>query len=153
MIMPASGRRGPSSPSVFTLVFCLFSPLVILGCDSREVREWTPGDHDQQPTGQSGQVAPRPASSGASASQEIVEIAWQRNCASCHGQRGRGDGPQGPMVQAPDLTRADWQSRVNDVAIAEVIRKGRNRMPPFAALSDQVVLGLVGRIRANRASP
>lgn len=54
------------------------------------------------------------------------------------------------MVRAPDLTLTDWQDRVTDEQIAEVIRKGRNRMPPFD-LPPQVVSGLVARIRAARA--
>ena len=35
------------------------------------------------------------------------------------------------MVRAPDLTRADWQGRVGDEDIAQVIRNGRNSMPKF----------------------
>jgi cytochrome c oxidase cbb3-type subunit 3 len=153
MLSPLTGRRGVMRPSceVLTLLLSLCAALALLGCDKREVREWQPTDHDQPAGQQAGQVAPRPASSGAQGNQELVEIAWQRNCVLCHGQRGKGDGPQGPMVRAPDLTRADWQSRVGDAEIAEVIRKGRNKMPPFANLPDQVITGLVGRIRANRA--
>jgi cytochrome c oxidase cbb3-type subunit 3 len=56
------------------------------------------------------------------------------------------------MLRAPDLTRAEWQSKVTDAEITEVIRKGRNRMPPFASLPDQVVSGLVARIRQSRAA-
>ena len=63
---------------------------------------------------------------------------------------GRGEGPQGPMVRAPDLTDAAWQDRVKDEDIAETIRKGRNKMPPFD-LPAQVIEGLVKRIRASRA--
>jgi hypothetical protein len=53
----------------------------------------------------------------------------------------------GPMVQAPDLTRADWQSKVTDVEMAGVIKAGRNRMPSFN-LPDPVLGGLVARIRS-----
>jgi len=68
----------------------------------------------------------------------------------CHGERGRGDGPQGPMLRAPDLTRADWQSRVTDEDIVQTIRNGRNNMPKFD-LPPAALDGLVKRIRANRA--
>lgn len=54
-------------------------------------------------------------------------------------------------MRAPDLTRAEWQTQVTDEQIAEVIRKGRNRMPGFEALPPQVITGLVARIRENRA--
>ncbi|EYF07887.1 Hypothetical protein CAP_6909 [Chondromyces apiculatus DSM 436] len=54
------------------------------------------------------------------------------------------------MVRAPDLTDPAWQDRVTDSYIAETIRKGRNQMPAFD-LPDQVVSGLVQRVRASRA--
>lgn len=56
------------------------------------------------------------------------------------------------MLRVPDLTRADWQESVSDEAIAETIRKGKNRMPAFD-LPPQVVDGLVRRIRSARARP
>ncbi|WP_044236686.1 c-type cytochrome [Chondromyces apiculatus] len=121
----------------------------LAGCDRTpgDVREWTPADHDQP--GQPGaQVSARPAGDGAD--QGLVDLAWQRNCFTCHGSKGRGDGPQGPMVRAPDLTDPAWQDRVTDSYIAETIRKGRNQMPAFD-LPDQVVSGLVQRVRASRA--
>lgn len=121
------------------------------GRSSSDVREWQASDHEQ-PVGQPGQVAAKPGSSSqADSDKSLVELAWARNCASCHGPVGRGDGPQGPMMRAPDLTRSDWQSQVTDEQIAEVIRKGRNRMPAFEALPPQVVTGLVARIRENRS--
>ena len=57
------------------------------------------------------------------------------------------EGPQGPMVHAPDLTRAEWQSKVTDPEIAQVIANGRNRMPKFD-FPPEVVAGLVSRIRS-----
>ena len=57
------------------------------------------------------------------------------------------------MLRAPDLTRSEWQAQVTDAQITETIRKGRNKMPAFAALPEQVVVGLVARIRKNRAAP
>ena len=80
----------------------------------------------------------------------LIELAWQRNCLRCHGPSGRGDGPESPMVKAPDLTRAEWQDKVTDQEIADVVRKGKNKMPSFD-LPAQVVEGLVRRIRAARA--
>jgi cytochrome c oxidase cbb3-type subunit 3 len=53
------------------------------------------------------------------------------------------------MVRAPDLTRADWQARVSDEDILQVIRNGRNNMPRFD-LPPAVLDGLVKRIRENR---
>src|SRR5262245_5814734 len=86
---------------------------------SGDVREWQPSDHDQPAGQQNAQGKPRQAqkhaaSSQANGAENLVELAWTRACAGCHGGSGRGDGPQGPMVRAPDLTRADWQGRVTD---------------------------------------
>jgi mono/diheme cytochrome c family protein len=124
----------------------------LAGCDPapNDVREWTPAEHDQ-PAG--AQNAPPPRASGsarASNDEDLVELAWEKSCVNCHGPRGRGDGPQGPMLRAPDLTRAEWQDRVSDAEMAETIRKGRNKMPSFA-LPPQVITGLVKKIRAGRA--
>jgi len=62
---------------------------------------------------------------------------------------GRGDGPQGPLVHATNLTLAEWQAKVTDQEIADAIRNGKNRMPKFDFPPD-VVMGLVARIRATR---
>jgi cytochrome c oxidase cbb3-type subunit 3 len=53
------------------------------------------------------------------------------------------------MVQAPDLTRAEWQGRVTDDDLAQTIRKGRNKMPAFD-LPPNVLQGVIQRIRASR---
>ncbi|MBK8257351.1 MAG: cytochrome c [Polyangiaceae bacterium] len=120
----------------------------LAGCDgpSAEVREWSPGDHDQPPAA-AGQVTAKPATDGVDPS--IIDLAWRRNCTPCHGPIGRGDGPQGPMYRAPDLTQPDWQANITDEEMAKTIRKGKNKMPAFD-LPDQVVQGLVQRIRSAR---
>lgn len=118
-------------------------------------REWAPTDHDgaenalQGPKKQPGRPAPGSKPAGG-LDPELVEVAWRQSCAKCHGEQGRGDGPEGMMVRAPDLTRAGWQGRVTDQELAETIRKGRDKMPPFN-LPPQVIDGLIARIRANRA--
>jgi cytochrome c oxidase cbb3-type subunit 3 len=119
---------------------------------SGDVREWTPADHDQPAGAQAApnrrQGAKQPGKTPDASS--LVELAWSKNCASCHGPVGRGDGSMGPMVRAPDLTRDEWQGKVSDDEIAQVIKNGRNKMPKFD-LPPDVVDGLVKRIRANRA--
>lgn len=121
---------------------------LIAACDPApsDVREWGPGDHDQ-PSAAQGQVTARPDADGPDPT--LIDLAWRRNCATCHGPIGHGDGPQGPMVRAPDLTRPDWQQNISDEELAATIRKGKNKMPAFD-LPDQVVRGLVQRIRASR---
>jgi cytochrome c oxidase cbb3-type subunit 3 len=123
-----------------------------------DTREWSPSDHDQ-PAGQPGQPVPpsqptpvraKPPPQPQQEASELAEMAWGRSCVTCHGESGRGDGPQGMMVRAPDLTRADWQGRVTDDEILQTIRSGRNNMPKFD-LPPAVLDGLVKRIRAHRA--
>ena len=120
-------------------------------CADNDVREWTASDHDQ-PVGQAPQVAARAPSEPSDGAPDdgLVELAWQRSCSKCHGTNGRGDGPEGPMVKAPDLTRIAWQSEVSDEEIGRIIRQGRNKMPAFD-LPPSVIQGLVARIRARRA--
>ncbi len=144
--LPRSTTSAPWSRTCLVLV--ALSALVA-ACDRAPggAREWSPSDHDQAPGAgatPSGQARAQPGGD-----TTLVDLAWSKNCASCHGASGRGDGPQGPMVRAPDLTRADWQSRVTDQEILETIRKGRNKMPAFD-LPQPVLEGLVQRIRALR---
>jgi mono/diheme cytochrome c family protein len=109
--------------------------------------EWSPQDHDppEQQQGQQGQQA-RPQSS-AEVARQLAMTAWSQTCARCHGPMGHGDGPEGPMVKAPDLTRADWQAKVTDQEIAERIRAGKGLMPPND-LPDSTLRALVGLVRA-----
>jgi mono/diheme cytochrome c family protein len=128
------------------------------GCDqpppAGSLREWSPADHhssdDEKLAGQrpgqgAAAAAQAPAAKGSDVPQ-LVELTWRRQCTTCHGPLGRGDGQMGPMVQAPDLTRPEWQSKVSDADIATVIKGGKNKMPKFD-LPEPVVLGLVARIR------
>ena len=129
--------------------------LVAAACDrppsADSLKEWTAGDHhstdDDKATG-GGQVA-RAASSGAPGSDvaQLVDLTWRQQCMTCHGPMGHGDGQMGPMVQAPDLTRTDWQAKMTDAEMAGLIKAGRNRMPSFN-LPDPVLAGLVARIRS-----
>jgi cytochrome c oxidase cbb3-type subunit 3 len=132
----------------FSVGLLVAATMAIVACDPApsDVREWTPGDHDQAPTTQ-GTSNPRAGTSARPGAEiDLVQLAWDKSCSTCHGARGRGDGPQGPMLRAADLGRAEWQDRVSDAEIADTIRKGRNKMPAFD-LPPQVLQGLVLRIR------
>jgi cytochrome c oxidase cbb3-type subunit 3 len=147
----------PSTPpTILSFAAVLGIGLGIVACDRAPggAREWTAADHDQAASpGQAAQVTARPSGQRApvaAVDPGLIDLAWQRNCSRCHGARGRGDGPEGAMLKSPDLTRADWQAKVTDAELAEVIRKGRNKMPAFD-LPPKVIEGLVRRIRLNRA--
>lgn len=117
--------------------------LVLAGCDRKPTREWTPADHD------GAAASPPPRADPAEAQAQLVDVTWSRQCATCHGPAGRGDGPSGPMVQAPDLTQPAWQEGVTDEQIARAILQGKGKMPRFE-LPPATVAGLVQRVRGLR---
>ena len=123
--------------------------LCLSACGKEGVREWTPADHDVPPNAAAAPTRPGRASAAVDAQAEMVELTWQRQCASCHGPQGRGDGPQGPSSQAADLTKRSWQDATPDAQIAASILNGKGRMPKFD-LPPPLVQGLVQRIRARK---
>jgi cytochrome c oxidase cbb3-type subunit 3 len=143
------------------LLAFLASSALLLACErapsADALHEWTPQDHhsvDDQRAGQQQKAQPAqpPANNagGGSDVASLVDLTWRTQCTACHGPMGRGDGQMGPMLHAPDLTRADWQSHVTDAELAATIKGGKGKMPKFD-LPDPVVQGLVARIRQLRA--
>ncbi len=110
-------------------------------------REWTPSDHDRvNPTRSPNQVQQTKI---ADPEADLAELAWNKDCSRCHGTLGQGDGPMAQMNHAPDLTRDDFLSSTNDDQIAQIIKGGRNQMPPFPQLPDRAIQGLIRRIRGK----
>ena len=135
-VIPASNRS--------LILAALVVALVCGACDGGgDVREWSPADHDNN------EKAAGMQTSGVTDDEDatLVSVTWRQNCVRCHGNSGRGDGPEGPMLRVPDLTRPDFQQRATDEEIANVIRKGRNKMPAFETLPPKVVEMLVGHVR------
>jgi mono/diheme cytochrome c family protein len=135
--------------------------LAAAGCErpprADSLQEWTPADHDraEEQSNQENRPTAPPAKAGGgqkasdAGDSTLVEVTWETACAPCHGPTGHGDGPNGRMVNAPDITRDELLSKITDDEIAAQIRNGKNRMPKFD-LPDTVVRGLVARIRAMR---
>lgn len=153
----ASARRPLSIAFATALAFAAMA-----GCDRApmpgDVKEWTPADHDrtdEKARAQQGQApaqngSARPSGSGGGDDLgAVVDLTWRQNCQPCHGPTGHGDGPNGPLVKAPDLTQEALQAKVSDEEMASTIKNGKNLMPKFD-LSGRVVAGLVARIRASR---
>lgn len=125
-------------PGLLTTAACNRSP--------SDLREWRASDHDQSDNpAQEGQVDGSNTLSSLGI-DEVTLVAWRENCAKCHGAMGMGDGPQGPMTRARNLSDASWQAATNDEAIATAIRQGRGMMPGFK-LPDSTVNGLVKLVR------
>jgi Cytochrome C oxidase, cbb3-type, subunit III len=147
-----------------SLAFALIA-LTIAACDrpptADNLRDWTPADHDRndekEKSGAQGGArqrgAQQPRGTGNTGNADdgtvLIDATWKAQCLRCHGPIGHGDGPEGPMVKATDLTNGDWQDKVQDGDIAATIKTGKNKMPKFD-LPDSVVQGLVARIRASR---
>jgi cytochrome c oxidase cbb3-type subunit 3 len=130
--------------------------LTTLGCNERpaDVREWRVTDHDHTDNPGSGQVQVDPADAGAPAVpglEDVTIVAWQQNCTRCHGQLGRGDGPQGPMVKATNLSDPTWQAAVTDAQLAASIKHGKGAMPAFP-LPDGTITNLVKLVRMMNAA-
>jgi len=130
----------------------ILSLLLLAACDrppSVELKEWTPADHDGEQKGIQTGAQGAQVRGDAGGTPTLVEVAWRQQCATCHGQSGKGDGPQGPMFKAADLSREEWQSKTKDEDIVSVIQNGKGRMPKFDLPAD-VVSGLVARVRSFR---
>lgn len=129
--------------------------LTVLACNERapDLREWRVSDHDQSdsPPSAQGQVDPKAAAAAAPGLEDVTIVAWQQNCTRCHGPLGRGDGPQGPMLKATNLSEPTWQSSVTDAHIASTIKNGKGAMPGVN-LPDSTIDKLVKLVRMMNAA-
>lgn len=131
--------------------------LLLAACRDRpdDLREWLPSDHDHTDDPNPAQV--EIAEDGGAATptvpglDEVVLIAWQKNCIGCHGPVGRGDGPRAAMAKPPDLRDPALQARFSDDQLRQTIKLGRGAMPAFD-LPDATIDGLVHLVRLLDAS-
>ena len=73
---------------------------------------------------------------------------YKTNCAQCHSADGSGDNVTGKAFHAKDL-RSEEVQKQTDAEVADVITKGRGKMPPFAAkIKPDDVTKLVVYLRA-----
>ncbi len=125
--------------------------LGLLGaCDTSPtgLREWTPDDHQHttksgaqakgQVDGEEKEIFP--------GVDQVVVATWTSKCVLCHGQVGRGNGPQAAMYKPKDLSDPAWQAGVTDEQIIESIQKGKGKMPAFM-LPEKTAEGLAKLVR------
>ena len=93
-----------------------------------------------------------PVSGGVSEPVDGARL-FQRQCATCHGARGAGNGPSAPMSGAANLAYPEYQRTTTDAEIALVIREGRGLMPPWGHLNDAQVDALVAFVRTLSIEP
>lgn len=106
--------------------------------------------------------APTPASMGQSGAARAghslsTSAVFAQRCQTCHGPRGRGDGPAGKALtpRPRSFANAEWQARVTDAHLRAVILRGGAQnglsalMPPSPDLEahPSIVDGLVKMIR------
>jgi mono/diheme cytochrome c family protein len=80
---------------------------------------------------------------------------YMDECAQCHGEHGKGDGPEAKMHDPPpsDITDARHMSTVTDGEIFYQISEGRKPMPSFKKrLTEDQRWGLVLLVRTFSAS-
>ncbi len=121
----------------------IVSALIACG-EPRDLREWTPADHQSAPPGAGVPEAAEddePPSAGAAL--------FAVHCAICHGAAGRGDGRGAPpMARVPDLTDPVLASRRTDDDVRTLIATGRGFMPGFErSIPDEGIDALVAHVR------
>lgn len=122
--------------------------VVAFGCKNRQVREWTPRDHDPDGSVENtGQTAVSPNDDPLATARAL----FMAQCASCHGPEGHGDGPMAMMFRPADLSDPAIQGARTDEDLANAITRGKGRMPAFGnQLRPEAVPMLVRFVRSLR---
>lgn len=88
-----------------------------------------------------------------SASAADVKENWDKECAKCHGQDGKGDTKMGKKLEIKDFADAKYQDSLKDDAMAKAIKEGvkkdeKTRMKAYGeTLSDAEIKDLVAFVR------
>ena len=124
-------------------IACLLFVGLLAGCsgDAEELRVWTPEDHAHPPDTQ---IVPSRVTQKDVPDLSVGELLWMRNCARCHGSNG-----QGGREVALNFASGEWQSGIDDAAIARTIAGGKApNMPAFAnLLTPEQIEELVRQVR------
>ena len=80
--------------------------------------------------------------------EEVANVLFLKNCASCHGKDGRAKTFKAKFNHARNLTNPNWQAAISDEHMYESILRGKNKMPAFGkTLSENEVAALVTYVR------
>jgi cytochrome c oxidase cbb3-type subunit 3 len=149
----SSMRRSPLF--AMTLAAAFVAAIGSAACKRSAAREWRPDDHDQEQPSTGLQPAGSDAGGNPNVQLEsdftLAQAAWTSNCVQCHGRNGNGDGPQGPMVKAPNFADTEYMKQFTDEQLVTIVKNGRGKMPGFASIPDRVVRTLVAMIRSRPA--
>ncbi len=79
---------------------------------------------------------------------------WDKDCAKCHGEDGKGKTKMGEKLAVRDLTDSKVQEEMKDAEMTKAIKEGvkekdtdKTRMKAFPDLSDEEVKALVAYVR------
>ncbi len=79
--------------------------------------------------------------------QSDASKTFKTNCTLCHAADGSGNSPTGKALKAKDFSSDEVQKK-SDAELADVISKGRGKMPAFGSkFSADVIKSLVAYIR------
>ena len=78
---------------------------------------------------------------------------YDKQCAKCHGEDGKGKTKMGEKLGVKDYTDAKVQGEMKDADMAKAIKEGvkkddKTLMKAFSDYSDEQVKGLVAYVRA-----
>ena len=133
-------------PSVMRVVLSLLplAVLTLIASGGQELHPATPHRHPEA------QQLKNPIPSDAVSIEEGRKL-FQRNCASCHGPAGKGDGSMALAGGTPsNLTDETWDHGSSDGEVFVVIRDGTTSdMEPYKdRLTDKQMWQLVNYIRS-----
>ena len=138
----AQGRR--ASISILALVAAL---TFVSGCSS--------DDKDDDDGGKRGDRGAKEAHAVTPAMLEQGRTLYKANCAACHGETGKGDGPAAGVLKPPprDHTDKAYMDTLSDEEIERVIKmggaiKGKPLMPSHPQFKDAELHALVAHVRS-----
>ena len=107
---------------VFAGVLTLAAVAIVLA--AREKRPWNIPEEAKQ---RQNPLQPTPAA------LQAARDLYLDDCAQCHGEHGRGDGPEATMHDPPpaDLSNAKFNAGLTDGEIFYQISEGKKPMPAF----------------------
>jgi cytochrome c553 len=78
---------------------------------------------------------------------------WDKNCAKCHGEDGKGKTKMGEKLGVKDYTDTKVQADLKEEKMAKAIKEGikeddKTKMKAFVDLSDDEVKALIAHVRA-----
>jgi len=73
---------------------------------------------------------------------------FDRNCARCHGNNGRGETSMGSKLGVPNFTEREWKKTASEKRLIGVVSNGHDAMPAYKTVfTKEEIKGLVAHVR------